>query len=73
MFNQINSLPKNFYCNLRYIIIWYYSKFRKPMCHRQFFRKSSQNHEYMKKFCRNDANTFYYACRQGFLQNGQTT
>ena len=64
VFNQIKKLTKKIYSNLQSINICYYLKRRIPMCHRLFFRRISQNKEYIENF-RNDLNNpFHFACRR---------
>ena len=38
--------------------IHYYLKLRIPMCHRQFFRRISQNREYIQSPCNDKKNHF---------------
>ena len=61
IFNQINNLTKKIYSNLQSIIICSYLKHRIPMCHRLFFRRISQNKEYIENFC-NDSNNLFSFC-----------
>ena len=37
--------------------------------HRQFFRKISQNPEYVERFCNGRNNPFHFACRKWYLYN----
>ena len=62
-FNRINKLRMKIYSHLRYINISCYLKFQIPMCHRQYFRKTSQNREYINNFCNDMENPFHFACR----------
>ena len=64
MFNRINKLTIKFYSHLRYINIGYYLMFQTPICHRHFFRKLSQNKEYVKNFCNDMENPFHFACQK---------
>ena len=68
IFNQINNLTKKFYSHLRYINVSSYLKFQILMCHRQFFRKNSQNREFIKNFCNDVENPFNFACQDWFNQ-----
>ena len=44
-------------------------KHRIPMCHRLFFRRITQNKEYIENFC-NDLNIiFHFVCRKWYLDN----
>ena len=63
IFNQINKLTMKIYGNLQSINICYYLKLRIPMCHRLFFRRISQNKEYIENFCNYLNNTFHFAGR----------
>ena len=41
-----------------------------PMCHRQTFRKISQNLEFLYNFCNDNRNNpFHFACWNYFLDN----
>ena len=71
IFNQINKLTLNTYSHLRYINIGFYLKLRIPMCHRQFFRKISQNRDYINNFCNDVENPFHFACQKWFNQLNQ--
>ena len=37
-----------------------------PMCHRQFFRKRSQSHDYVQTHCNARNNPFHFACRKWY-------
>ena len=37
--------------------------------HRQFFRKLSQNKEYIQTFCNDRRNPFHFACRKWYIYN----
>ena len=68
-FDQINKLTIKFYSHLRYINVSFYLKFPIPMCHRQYFRKISQNRGYIINFYNNDREQpFNYAIRKWFNQ-----
>ena len=66
--NYINNFKIKFYSNLSNINIYYNLKLRIPICHRQFFKKLSQNPEYVKNFCTDLYNPFHFACRKWFNQ-----
>ena len=51
----------------KFIVI--FLKLRIPIKHPQFFRKLSQNHDYIQTFCNDRRNPFHFACRQWFLFN----
>ena len=69
IFNQIKNFNIKIYSNLSHINIHYYLKHRIPMCHRLFFKRSSQNHEYIQTHCNNRNNHFHFACRQWYSYN----
>ena len=63
-FLHIYKLTIKIYSHLRYISIGYYLKFPIPMCHRRFFRVTSQNRDYVDNFC-NDRNiNLDFACQK---------
>ena len=63
-FNQINKLTIKIYSHQRYINISYYLNHRIPMGQRLFFRRISENKEYVENFC-NDRNIpFQFACQK---------
>ena len=64
IFIQKNKLTIKFYSRLQYINIGYYLKFQIPMCHRQFFKVSSQNRERVESFCNDIENPFHFACQK---------
>ena len=66
MFDQINKLKIKIYSHRRYIIIQYYLKFAMPICHKQFFRKLSQNPDYFQTHCNDRNNPFHFACQKWF-------
>ena len=47
----------------------YYSKFRIPITHTQFFRIISRNPEYVDTFCNDLNNPFNFSCRKWILEN----
>ena len=63
-FLHVNKLTIRIYSHLRYISISYYLKLPIPMCHRQFFRVISQNHDYVEYFCNDSNNAFHFACQK---------
>ena len=68
VFNQIEKLTIKIYSHLRYINVSYYLKRRIPMCQRLFFRKMSENKEYVENFCNDLNNPFHFAC-QNWIKN----
>ena len=66
---QINKLTIKNYSSLSNINIHYYSKFLKPIRHRQFFKILSQKPEYVKTHCHDKNNPFNSACRKWYLDN----
>ena len=52
------------YSNLSHINKHFYLKLQIPRRHRLFFRKVSQNPEYIQTFCNDRRNLFQIACRQ---------
>ena len=70
LFNQINELTIKICSHLQYINISCYLKFPMPMCHIQFFRKISQNLEYIYNFCDDNRNKpFHFACWKWYFDN----
>ena len=69
IFNQILKLTIKFSSHLRYINISYYLKLSIPKCHRLFFKKGSQNPEYIQTHCNDLNNPFHFACRKWYLYN----
>ena len=41
-------------------------KLRIPIMHRHFFRKFSQNIDYIQTYCNDRRNPFHFACRQWY-------
>ena len=62
--NQIKKLTIKIYSHQRYINISYYLKHRIPMGQRLFFRKISENKEYVENFCNDRNNPFQFACQK---------
>ena len=69
IFNQINNFKIKIYSNLSNINIHYHLRLGASPLHRQFFRKISQNRDYIQTHCNNRRNTFHFACRQWFSYN----
>ena len=69
IFNHINTLTIKVYKNLSLINIHYYLKLRVPVCHRLFFRRSSQNRDYIQTHCNDRRNPFHFACRHWYSFN----
>ena len=63
-FNQINKLTIKIYSHQRYINISYYLNHRIPMGQRLFFRRISENKEYVENFCNDRNNPFQFACQK---------
>ena len=66
IFNQINKVTMKNYSNLSNINIHYHLRLGAPPLHRQFFRKISQNRDYIQTFCNEHRNSFHFACRQWY-------
>ena len=62
--NQIKKLTIKIYSHQRYINISYYLKHRIPMGQRLFFRRISENKEYVENFCNDRNNPFHFACQK---------
>ena len=69
IFNQINKLTIKIYGNLSHINKHYYLKLRNRKCHRLFFRRISQNRDYIPTHCKDRRNPFHFACRKWYLYN----
>ena len=63
-FNRINKLTIKIYSHQRYINISYYLNHRIPMGQRLFFRRISENKEYVENFCNDRNNPFQIACQK---------
>ena len=61
--NQTEKLMKKNYIILSKINKHYYLKFQILMCHRQFLRIISQNHEFVEHFCNNGNNFLAFSIR----------
>ena len=66
IFNQINKLTLKILSNLSHINIHYHLRLGASPLHRQFFRKISQNRDYIQTHCNDRRNTFHFACRQWY-------
>ena len=69
IFIQINKLTIKIYSNLSHINIHYHLRSGAPPLHRQFFKKLSQNKEYIQTHCNDRRNPFHFACRQWYSYN----
>ena len=69
IFNQINNFKIKIYSNLSNINIHYHLKLGASPIHRQFFRKISQNLDYIETFCNDRRNPFHFACLQWYSYN----
>ena len=69
IFNYINKLTIKILSNLSHINIHYHLRLGTPPLHRQFFRKISQNRDYIQTHCNLRRNSFHFACCQWFLYN----
>ena len=69
IFNQINKLTIKNYSNLSNINTSYYLKHRIPKMHRHFFKKLSQNRDYVQTHCNDLKNPFHFACFKWYLYN----
>ena len=67
-FLHINKLKLKIYSHQRYINISCYLKHRIPIMHRQFFKKLSQNRDYVQTHCNDRNNPFHFAC-QTWIEN----
>ena len=67
-FLHINELTIKIYSHQRYINISCYLKHRIPIMHRQFFKKLSQNRDYVQTHCNDGNNPFHFAC-QVWIEN----
>ena len=57
----------NNYSDLSHKKLHYYLKVQIPMGHRLFFRRISQNHDFIQTFCNDGGSPFHFACRQWYL------
>ena len=69
IFNQINNSKIKTYSNLSNINIRYHLKLGLPPLYCHFFKKISQNLQYIQTHCKNLNNPFHFACRQWYLYN----
>ena len=63
-FLHINELTIKIYSHQRYINIRCYLKHRIAMCQRLYFRRISENKEYVENFCNDRNNPFHFACQK---------
>ena len=68
-FNHINKLTIKIYSNLSYINIHYHLRLGAPPLHRQFFKRISQNRDYIQTHCNNRRHPFHFALRQWYSYN----
>ena len=69
IFDQIKIFEIKIHTNLCCINIHYHLNLGLPPLHCQFFRKISQNREYIQNFRSDRRNFFHFACRQGYSYN----
>ena len=69
IFKQTNKLARKIYSTLSKINIQYYLNLRIPIMHRHFFKKLSQNPEYIQTHCKDRINPSHFAFRQWYLFN----
>ena len=69
IFIQIKNFKIKIFSNLSHIKIHYYLKLHIPIGQRLFFKKISQNPEYIQTFCNDRRNSFHFACRQLYFYN----
>ena len=69
IFNQIHSFKIKFFSNLSIINIHHHLLLGASPLHRQFFRKISQNRDYIQTRCNERRNPFRFACRQWYSNN----
>ena len=62
--NQMNKLTIKIYSILSNINKHYYLKFLIPIMRRQFFKKLSQNPDYVQTHCNHRNNPFHFAIRK---------
>ena len=71
--NGSNLLKKKLtikiYSNFSHINLHHYLKLQIPIMHRQFFKKLSQNPDYIQTHCKDRTNPFLFACRKWYLYN----
>ena len=69
VFNQINKLTIKVDSGLPNINLHYYLNLQIPLMHRQFFKKLSQNPDYVQTHCNDRNNPFHFACHKWYLYN----
>ena len=66
-FNQLYNFKIKIYGNLSHINLHYYLKLRIPIMHRHFFKKLSQNPDYIQTHCNDRRNPFHFAYLRWYL------
>ena len=66
IFYQINNFKIKIYSILSNINIHYYVNLQIPNLHRQFFKKTSQNRDYVEAFCTDLSILFHFTCREWY-------
>ena len=69
IFNQINNFKIKIYSNISHINIHYHLLLGASPLHRRFFKKLSQNRDYIQTYCNNRRNPFHFACCQWYSNN----
>ena len=69
IFNRINELTIKIYSNFSHINIHYHLRLGASPLHRHFFKKISQNRDYIQTHCNDRRNTFHFACPQWYSYN----
>ena len=69
IFNQIHNFKLKTFSNLSNINIHHHLLLGASPLHRQFFRKISQNRDYIQTRCNDRRNPFHFACRQWYSYN----
>ena len=67
IFNEKRNFEIKIYSKLSHLNILFYLKLRIPIMHRQFFRKSSQNPEYIQSHCNDRKSPFHFGIRKWYL------
>ena len=67
--NQINKLTIKVYSNLSNINIHYHLLLGASPLHRRFFKRISQNRDYIHTHCNDRRNPIHFGCRQWCLYN----
>ena len=69
IFIQIKFFKTKIYSSPSNINIHYHLRLGSPPLHRQFFKKISQNRDYIQTHCNDRRNPFHFACRQWYSYN----